>query len=272
MADRHSRGSRIVHGDARHHHRQRVAQLYCRRPGGQRGRGVLGGDDLSRRQCRQSDGEHLPHPAPRPQDLLPDLSGAVHREFGVVRLCLKPRCAAAVPHRAGPRRRRHGAGRAVDIGGCVSAGKARPGLRAVWRGGRGGASGRADTRRLARRQFVMALGLYDQRPGWPDHDGADCAGLARARGRSGAAPAAAAARGEVRRGRLRARRELPRFARAHARPRARGRLVRLDLYRRGRGRLCAGVPADDPVGSERAATRRSTFGWWRPASSAPVFW
>src|ERR1700757_3863098 len=52
------------------------------------GRGVLGGNDLSRRQRRQPDGEHLPHPAPRPQDLLPDLSGAVHRKFGVVRLCL----------------------------------------------------------------------------------------------------------------------------------------------------------------------------------------
>src|ERR1700720_4667569 len=90
-------------------------------PGGQRGRGLLGGDDLSCRQRRQSDREHLPHSAPRPQDLLPDLSGAVYREFGVVRLCLESRRAAAVPHCAGPRRRRHGASRAVDIGRCVSA-------------------------------------------------------------------------------------------------------------------------------------------------------
>ncbi len=31
------------------------------------GRGVLGGDDLSGRQRRQPDGEHLPRPAARPQ-------------------------------------------------------------------------------------------------------------------------------------------------------------------------------------------------------------
>ena len=65
--------------------------------------------------------------------------GAVHRELGAVRLCLEPAVAAAVPHPAGPRRRRHGAGLAVDPGGCLPAGEARPGLRAVRRRRRGGA-------------------------------------------------------------------------------------------------------------------------------------
>ena len=77
------------------------------------------------------------------------------------------RFAAAVSHPAGPRRRRHGAGRAVDPGGLVPAGEARPGLRAVRRRGGGGAGGRADARRLARRQSLLALVLPDQRPGRP---------------------------------------------------------------------------------------------------------
>ena len=47
----------------------------------------------------------------------------------------------------------------VDFGGCVSAGKARPGFRAVrHRGGRG-AGGRPDARRLDGRQLVLAMVL-----------------------------------------------------------------------------------------------------------------
>ena len=69
-------------------------------------------------------------------------------------------------------------------------------------------------------------------------DGADRADPARV-------PAAAAersgcgSRGALRSRRLRAGRDLPRRARNHARPRARGRLVRLEIHRHGRGRLRA---------------------------------
>ena len=137
----------------------------------------------------------LSRPEARPQDLLPDLPGAVHRELAAVRLCLESACAAAVPHPAGPRRRRHGAGRAVDPGGCLPAGEARPGLCAVRRRGGGGAGGRADARRLAVRQFLLALVLSDQRAGRRDRDGADRAGPARvpdrARGQPGCSSKAA---------------------------------------------------------------------------------
>ena len=43
--------------------------------------------------------------------------------------------------------------------------EARPGLRAVRRRGGGGAGGRADARRLAVRQYFLALVLSDQRAG-----------------------------------------------------------------------------------------------------------
>ena len=61
---------RDLHGGARHHHRQCRAALHRRRPGRQRGRGVLGGDDLSGRQRHHSHGQQLPGEAVRPQALL----------------------------------------------------------------------------------------------------------------------------------------------------------------------------------------------------------
>src|SRR5215470_1377061 len=81
---------------------------------------------------------------------LSDLPGALHRKLAVLWICLESRRAAAVPHRAGPWRRRHGATRAVDPGRFLSAGKARPGLCAIWRGGRRRAGGRTNIGRLAR--------------------------------------------------------------------------------------------------------------------------
>ena len=89
----------------------------------------------------------------------------VHHQLGAVRVCLEPAVAAVVPHPAGPRRRRHGAGRAVDPGGRLPAREARPGLCAVRRRRGGGAGGRADARRLAVRQYLLALVLPDQRSG-----------------------------------------------------------------------------------------------------------
>ncbi len=60
---------------------------------------------------------------------------------------------------ARPRRRRHGAGCAIDSGGFVSAGKAWPGFRVVRHRGRRGAGGRPDARRLDFRQLVLAMVL-----------------------------------------------------------------------------------------------------------------
>ena len=59
MADRRPGRGRRLHGGARHHHRQRRAALYRRRPGGERGRGVLGRDHLSGRQRHRPDGQQL---------------------------------------------------------------------------------------------------------------------------------------------------------------------------------------------------------------------
>ncbi len=234
LADRGPGRARDLHGGARHDHRQRRAALHRRRLGGQRGRGVLGGDDLSGRQRRRLDGQRLPRAVLRPQGVLPDLPRAVHRELGAVRLFLEPGFPAVLPDPAGARRRRHGAGRAVDPGGFLPAGEARPGLRAVRRGGGRGAGGRADARRLAGRQFFLELVLPDQRPGRRRHDRADRHDPARAEGGGRGAQAGPAGAGRVRSHRLRAGRDLSWRARDHARPRARGRLVRLDLHRQRR--------------------------------------
>src|SRR5579862_6633945 len=86
VADRNSGGVRLVHGGARYHHRQCRAALYRRRSRGQHRRGVLGGDHLSGRQRRQPDRERLSCPIARAQGVFPDLPGAVHRQFGAVRL------------------------------------------------------------------------------------------------------------------------------------------------------------------------------------------
>ena len=166
--------------------------------------------------------------AARPQALLPDLPGAVHRELGALRLRLESPIAAAVPRHAGPRRRRHGAGLAVDPGGFLPAGEARPSLRAVRRRGRRGA--RSSGRRSAAgcpTITVLALVLSDQRPGRAcvaSRCRRDPAGI-HGRGRSSASALQQEA-GRLRSRRVHAGRDVPRRARGHARPRAGGRLVR----------------------------------------------
>ena len=162
---------------ARHHDRQCRTALHRRWPGGQRGRGVMGGDHLSGRQRRQSDGKRVSGLSDRPQGLLPDLSGAVHRELGAVRHCLDSAVAAAVPHHAGLGRRRHGAGRHVDSGGCIPAREARPGHRGVRGCCRRRPGSRADSRGLAVRQCLLALVLSGQWSGRCDHDRASRARL-----------------------------------------------------------------------------------------------
>ena len=81
--------------------------------------------------------------------------------------------APPVPRPARSGRRRHGAGVAIDFGRRLPAAEARTGVRAVRRRGRCRASGRPDARRLACRQFHLALVLPDQRSGRPRHDRAD---------------------------------------------------------------------------------------------------
>ena len=148
---------------------------------------------------------------------------------------------ADIPRPAGPRRRRHGAGLAVDPCGFLPAGEARPGLLTVRRRGRGGARGRADPRRLAVRQSVLALVLSDQRPGRAGRNRADRRDPAGVSGRDRRAPAPAAAGRRLRSPRLHAGRDVPRRARDHARSRARRRLVRVEVHPQGRRRLYSGL-------------------------------
>ena len=211
--------------------------------------------------------------AARPQTLLPDLPGAVHRELGAVRLCLEPAVAAAVPHPAGPRRRRHGAGRAVDPGGLLPAGEARPGLRAVRRRRRGGAGGRADARRLAVRQYLLALVLSDQRPGRAARDGADRCDPAGVRRHDRAAQARCGSEADA---------SISSASCWSRRSSARSRVMLdrgleddwfgVELHRHVRGHLRPGLRAHDPVGDQPPQPDRSTCGWWRRASSAPASW
>ena len=161
-----------LHGSAGHHHRQCRAALHSGRPRRQRGRGVLGGDDLSRVQRRHRHRDQLSRQKIRPQEFLPRLPRAVHAEFDPVRLCLESPVAAAVPPDAGRCGRRHGAGGAIDPRRFLPAGKTRPGLRAVWHRGGGRARRRPDARRLAVRQRLLALVFPDQRAGRPVRHGA----------------------------------------------------------------------------------------------------
>ena len=122
------------------------------------------------------------------------------------------RCDAAVPGASRLRGWWDGAGRAIDSGGFVSAAETRPGFRAVRCRGGGGARGRADARRLACRQCLLAVVLPDQRACWRACVGGDCGRVARATARRVGAGGSAAV-GRVRWGRFRAGRNIPWCAR-----------------------------------------------------------
>ena len=263
-------GGRLLHGGARLHHRQRRAALHRGRHGGERGRGILGGHDVSGRQRHHRHRHRLSCQSPRPQEFLPHLPGAVHDQLADVRAGVEPSVDAAVPHPAGSRGRRHGAGRAVHPGRRLPAGEARPGLRPVRRRGGGGAGGRADARRLACGQCCLDLVLPDQRAGRRVHDGGDRDGPAR-----GPRPPRRS------RQRGRARFDLVGFALVATF------LGALELVLdRGLeddwfgssfivkvvGRLRARLCADDPVGDAATATRRSMSGCWPRGSSARASW
>ena len=95
--------------------------------------------------------------------LLHAVRRAVHREFLSVWDRPQPGIFDRIPGAAGPRRRRHGAERAIDAGRHLSARKARPSLRALRRRGDRCADDRTDPRRLHYRQLVVALDLLHQR-------------------------------------------------------------------------------------------------------------
>ena len=98
---------------------------------------------------------------------------AVHCQLAAVRLRLEPAIAAGVSGDAGIGGWRHDAGGAIHSGRRVSAGQTQPGVCPLWRRCRGGAGGRADPRRLAQRQRLLALVLPDQCAGRPDLAGID---------------------------------------------------------------------------------------------------
>jgi hypothetical protein len=202
MADRHSGRGCDLHGGSRHHHRQRRVALHRRRDGRERGRGVVDRHHLSRRQRGHPHRERVSGAEVRPQGSLPGLPGIVHRKLAALRHGVEPRFPAALSHHAGARRRRHGAGLAVDPGGFLSVGKARPGICVVGdRGGRG-AGRRPDVGRLDLRQLFLALELSDQCPCRTRCDGAHFRHPARAAVGNRGAPSLQRAGGQARSPRL----------------------------------------------------------------------
>ena len=173
VADRLRGGAGDLHGGARHHHRQRSPAVHLGRPRGRARRGGLGRDQLPRGECHHADGVELPGQALRKQGVLHVVGRAVHSVVDPVRLRLEPGIPTPVPGPPGARRRRHGSPGAVDPGGFLPAREARPGVRDLRRRHRGRAGDRADSRRLALRQRLLALVLPDQRPGGRHRPGAD---------------------------------------------------------------------------------------------------
>ena len=216
--------------------------------GRQRGRGFLGGDHLSRRQRRQPDGKQFFRAAFRSQAVLPHLLGTIHRKFGAVRFRAEPQHVAVIPYPAGARRRRHGAGVAVDPCGFVSAGEARPGISRLFGiavvvapvvgptlGG------------WTVRQFVLAVVPFSSTVRSGVVAIVLISSLLRESARRGGGAAAVSeSKGSVRSGRLRAGRDISRRARNRARPRAHRRLVRFMLHRRDRCGVRTRFRSDDP--------------------------
>ena len=137
--------------------------LYRRRPRGRHRRKHLRHHQLSRRQRHRAVDLGLAVDGDRPQALLHDLRRDLRVRLAAMRLCLESAGAGAVPHPAGPRRRRHGDQRAGDPRQLLSAGEARPGLCDLRHRGRGRAGDRPDARRLDHRQLFLALDIPDQR-------------------------------------------------------------------------------------------------------------
>ena len=207
-----------------------VAALHRRRSGGQRGRGVLGGDDLSGRQRHHPDGESVSRANARAQELLPHLPRAIHRQLD-------------------PVRHSHGTCNRCCCSACCKASAA-----AAWCRSRSRSWPTAfppEKRGQAFAVFgvavVVAPVVGPTLGGWLSDNmswrwcflingpvgvvaiGADRDRAARARETQSAT--AAQQGGAVRLDRLRVGRDVPRRARGRAGSRARGRLVRLVLHR-----------------------------------------
>ena len=198
------------------------------------------------------------------KSLFPFLSRVIHAELHPVRHGLESAIASPVPCPAGVRRRRHGAGGAIDSCGLLPAPKTRSGFRALR--GCGGRRARRwpDAWRLDRRQLQLAMELPHQRPGRARGHGAClCAGEGGSAGQQGL---------PLRFGRLPAGRHLPRISRSRLGPGPRGRLVRIELHHNLLDHLRARLCGADPMGSgAEKPDRRRPYG--RPrASSDPPLW
>ena len=163
VADRRRRLDGDVHGGAGHQHRQRRAAAHRRQPVGRPGRGDLGADQLSGRQRHHPADQRLARDGHRPQALLHDLRGAVHRQLVPLRHRAEPAAADLLPRAAGHRRRRAGAQRAGHPRRHLPAEEARDGVRRLRHRRRRRAGGRADAGRVDHRQLLLAVDLLHQR-------------------------------------------------------------------------------------------------------------
>ena len=232
---------RHLHGDPRHLDRQRLAVEHRRQSRRVARPGDLDDHHLSGGQRHHHSDQRFPVACHRPQALFHDLDRAVHRLLAGVRARAESRLPDRRPRLPGCRRRRAGAGRAVDGHRQLPAAEARPGLCRLRPRRRRRADHRPDHRRLDHRHHLLALDLPAQRAGRhsravsrvdPDRR-APCPGP-RARGTAEPRP----------QGRLY--RLLPGGGRArraadHARPRPDGRLVRQQPDRHD-GDLCGARP------------------------------
>ena len=166
VADRRYGDVRCVHGDPRHHNRQRFAAAYRRQPVVQLRRRDLDADVVSCCERHRADHFRLAVERVRAQALLPFVHHGLHRVFVPVRHCRQPAATDRVPPYAGILRRRAATDPAGDHPRYISAGETQPGLRPD-HDGHGHCTGdRSDAGRLHHRQRIVALGLSDQHSGW----------------------------------------------------------------------------------------------------------
>ena len=134
------------------------------RPRHQLRRKHLGTDQLPRCQRGHPADERVAQPRVRPQALLHDERGAIHRSTSLLcGVASEPCSADCVSRPARNWRWRSRAGGAGDPGGYLPQGEARRRVRPLQHGDRNGASGRSAARRMDHRQFLLALGFLYQR-------------------------------------------------------------------------------------------------------------
>ena len=153
------------HAGRRHDDRQCRAAAYPGQPLVLAGPDRLGGDVLHRRRGDHDAADRLARRAVRHQIRVPDLGDRLHDRLGAVRRGDQPDPARALPPAA--RGLRRGAGAAVAIGAAAHqpARAARPGDGDLGHRHDARADHRPGARRLADRQFHLALGVLHQPAG-----------------------------------------------------------------------------------------------------------